>query len=257
MTGKTLAGIVVFSLLFAGFLLFGFAQSASADCSTPVQIDGYTDTSEFDVSFSIAGNPNISIAFSSSTASEICSVSIYGRRATYIGTYEISIATDRYGTSPTVLASTTFSNNIFSTSDSWQTVSFPTPATLEADTTYYIISSAVSGATGFLIRWRASNNNLDLDSWWTDSSEVTSSDLLFKVNGNVIVPPSANTNPYVILSSMPSTVTCLTDGATTTCTAIQTDVVATNDFGVTLGIAYLLGLLIIVFLVYVFSFRKR
>jgi len=60
----------------------------------------------------------------------------------------------------------------------------------------------------------------------------------------------------VYASGMPGTTTCSHSATTSVCSSVQNDVVATNDFGLTIGIGLLLGMMVASFVAYVFNSRK-
>jgi len=64
------------------------------------------------------------------------------------------------------------------------------------------------------------------------------------------------TPTYVMMSSMPGTTTCTHTTTSSSCVGLQSDVLATNDFGLSIGFAYLVGLVVLIFITYVFNTRK-
>jgi len=251
MTFNQFVFAVLTSLITALFLLFGFAQTSHAACVDDIILQSYDQTTYFETN--IQAN-TFEQTFDITADTEICAISLYGRRLSTASSYSLEVASDVLSNSSrTVYATTTFLSTVFSLSNAWSSKIDIPNVTIPAGVTAHINISLLSGTGRVYLR---GDNISPYYLWYSAGSAQTSTGINHKIHG-ILIPELATSTPYVILSSMPSTVTCLTTGATTTCTAIQDDVLATSDIGVVLGIAYVLGFLITVFLVYVFAFGKR
>jgi len=217
-------GIILICLASLAFL-FAFPHfAAAATCASSTEVTGYsTGSSDFDATFN-SGSGAASIETSTTTDYTVCSVSIYGRRATYSADFLLEIASDKAtNAGRTVFASTTFTNTVFSTSDSWKTISFSSNPLLSANTTYYVNLIYVSG-TG-IIRWRGDNTSPSYPLAYWVGSTLQTNDILFYISG---VPQSSSGSSststtscvYAIIDPMQPLTgqSCVTSGATTTCT---------------------------------------
>lgn len=213
-------------LLVAFFGFFSFALTVSAQtgsCASSTIISDYQGAVD---GYSTAGwayNRYIGFEVSTSTNFTVCSVDIYGRRGTTLGTFFLEIASDLVSnTNRTIYTTVNFSNSVFGTTNAWKNIAFSSPVDLEPNTLYYVNVSATQNNASY-IRWSWDTTTTGYPYfWYLTVTKQTGSDLLFRVNGTAFTPAatsSTSTLNYAIITPMPEILsqTCVTVDATTTC----------------------------------------
>lgn len=167
-------------------------------------------------------------SFKIPNAATVCAFSWFGGKGTagtQPGTFKIELLAGGYA--GTVIATTGVLNSSIMAdwgSPAWYKFEFETPVALEADTTYYIKCTQLSGSTNDVIRWFTDSVGATYadGTAWRANVEQTGADKYFRIHGVEIVTTYAISG-VVTLSGAP------VEGATVRCVRQSDNVAITSQ----------------------------